>query len=201
MLRGVNQMDDDDESYKTDDELLDDEAFEWRAQPGQHAPNKTRGRLFMAAVMFVSQVFMELGRRSLSVCSPTYRIVYIDRWLVQTIRVSMSSGRKMSMLRLLLALGLAFVLPYLVLTIGRMHFSTGRGKKVSVEDLDDDKIRSCTLVDQVDTLVPERRQMFLREECDRLQMDETELRCENTVQGVDLLPDSIGYVCTRSQLD
>ncbi|CAI5744093.1 unnamed protein product [Peronospora destructor] len=208
MLRGVYRTDDDDdddESHKTDDKLLvesHERVSERRAQPGQHAQN-TRWRLFMAAVMLVSQVFMELGRCGLQCFqrNASQYVVCIDRWLVQSICVSVCSGKKMGMLRLLLALGLAFVLPYIVLTIGRIHFPTGRGANVSVEDLDDEKIRSHIIVDEVDKPVPEVRQMFLREGGDRLKVDETKLRCDNTVQVVELLADSIGYVCTRPQLD
>lgn len=48
------------------------------------------------------------------------------------------------------------------------------------------------MVDRVNTPEPGRRQMFLREGGDGLKLDETKSRCENTVQGVRLLTDSMG---------
>ncbi|EGZ09898.1 hypothetical protein PHYSODRAFT_549244 [Phytophthora sojae] len=205
MLRGVNRADD-----ETDDEVLAELmregenrlASEQRARQDRRV-RESRWRKFMAAVMFLSQVFVELGRRGLQCLQrsvPRY-VAFVDRWLVQSIRVSVHPRKKMSTLRLLLALGLAFALPYIVLTIGRMRFPSGRGAKVSADELDEEKIRSHIIVDRVDTPMPGRRQMFLREGGDGLKLDSTELRCENTVQGVRLLTDSMGYVCTRSQLD
>lgn len=134
MQRGVNRADD-----ETDDEILaelmregeDRLASEQRARQGRHAQN-SRWRLFMVAVMFLSQVFVELGRRGLHCMQrnvPHY-IAFMDRWLVQSIRVSVYPSKKMGTLRLLLALGLAFSLPYIVLTIGGMRFPVGRGVKV-----------------------------------------------------------------------
>ena len=62
----------------------------------------------------------------------------------------------------------------------------------SVDDLNDENIQSYLIVDQVDQVVSERHQMVRHEESDGLQADETKVRCENTVQGVELLTDSIG---------
>lgn len=134
MLRGVNRADD-----ETDDEVLAELmregenrlASEQRARQDRRV-RESRWRKFMAAVMFLSQVFVELGRRGLQCLQrsvPRY-VAFVDRWLVQSIRVSVHPRKKMSTLRLLLALGLAFALPYIVLTIGRMRFPSGRGAKV-----------------------------------------------------------------------
>ncbi|OWZ10869.1 hypothetical protein PHMEG_00016198 [Phytophthora megakarya] len=205
MLRGVNRADD-----ETDDAVLaelmregeDRLASEQRARQGRQARN-SRWRLFVTAVLFLSQVLVELGRRGLHCLQrnvPRY-VAFMDHWLVQSIRVSVYPKKKMSTLRVLLALSLAFALPYIVLTIGRMRFPAGRGVKVSADELDEVKIRSHIIVDRLDTPAPEHRQMFLREGGDGLKLDETETRCENTVQGVRLLTDSMGYVCTRAQLD
>ncbi|KAG6953199.1 hypothetical protein JG687_00012523 [Phytophthora cactorum] len=191
MLRGANRADD-----ETDDEVLAELmregenrlASEQRARQGRHARD-SRWRTFMVAVVFLSQVFVELGRRGLQCLQrnvPRY-IAFVDRWLVQSIRVSVYPRKKMGMLRVLLALGLAFALPYIVLTIGRMRFPAGRGAKVSAGELDEEKIRSRIIVDRVDTTMPGRRQMFLREGDDGLKLDQTQLRCENTVQGLDKL--------------
>ena len=115
VVRGVNRTD---EEHETDDGLLVElhkTMSEKRVQPEQHAPN-TRSILFMAAVM------KRRGRQCLQRNVLQY-IVCIDRWLVQSVRVLGYSNKKMGMLRLLLAVGLAFVLPYIALTMKRMHFS------------------------------------------------------------------------------
>ncbi|KAG7382835.1 hypothetical protein PHYBOEH_010226 [Phytophthora boehmeriae] len=176
-------------------------ASEQRARQGRR-DRSSRWRQFVVALMFLSQVFVELGRRGLQCLQrsvPRY-VAFVDRWLVQSIRVSVSPRKKMSTLRLLLALGVAFSLPYIVFTIQRMRFPAGRGVK-GADDLDEDKIRSQIIVDRDDTMMPGRRQMFLREGGDGLKGDDTRSSCANTVQGVRTLTDSMGYVCTRRQLD
>ncbi|KAI9983535.1 hypothetical protein PInf_007600 [Phytophthora infestans] len=175
MLRGVTRADD-----ETDDEVLaeltregeDRLASEQRARQERHARD-SRWRTFMVAVMFLSQIFVELGRRGLQCFQrnvPRY-VAFVDRWLVQSIRVSVYPRKKMGTLRVLLAIGLAFALPYIVMTIGRMRYPAGRGAKVSAGELDEEKIRSRIIVDRVDT------------------------RCQGDGKY------SMGYVCTRSQLD
>ncbi|KAG6614394.1 uncharacterized protein IUM83_14556 [Phytophthora cinnamomi] len=142
MLRGVNRADD-----ETDDEILAElmrEEAGWRPSSARQGGDarESRWRQFMAAVMFLSQVFVELGRRGLRCLQrsvPRY-VAFVDRWLVQSIRVSVHPRKKMSTLRLLLALGVAFALPYIVFTIGRMR----------ADELDDEKIRSLIIVDRVD---------------------------------------------------
>jgi hypothetical protein len=60
-------------------------------------------------------------------------------------------------------------------------------------ELNEHKIRPHIIVDRL-TLDPEetKRRAFLRAGGDRLQTDDTLLRCENTVQGVHILTDSMG---------
>jgi hypothetical protein len=135
MLRGVTRSDDE----TPDDEVLAELmregesrlASEQRARQGRRA-RSSRWWLFMEAVMFLSQVLLELGRRAVQCLQrglPRY-VAFTDRWLVQSLRLSVDPRKKRSTLRLLLALGLAFALPYIVLTIGRMRFPAGRGAKV-----------------------------------------------------------------------
>ncbi|KAF4316908.1 hypothetical protein BBO99_00008270 [Phytophthora kernoviae] len=204
MLRGVNRASDEEDDEVLSTLMREGElrlASEQRARQGRRDRN-SRWRQFVVAVMFLSQVFVELGRRGLQCLQrsvPRY-VAFVDRWLVQSIRVSVYPRKKMSTLRLLLALGVAFSLPYIVFTIQKMRFPAGRGAK-GADDLDEEKIRSQIIVDRDDTLMPGRRQMFLREGGDGLKVDDTKLSCANTVQGVRTLTDSMGHVCTRGQLD
>ncbi|RLN96541.1 hypothetical protein BBJ28_00015449 [Nothophytophthora sp. Chile5] len=133
MLRGVNRMDDEDDEalsalMREGENRL---ASEQRVRKGQRARD-SRWRAFVSAVMFLSQVFMELGRRALRCIErsvPRY-VAFVDRWLVQSIRVSVLPRKKVGTLRLLLALGVAFSLPYILFTIQRMRFPAGRGTKI-----------------------------------------------------------------------
>ena len=62
----------------------------------------------------------------------------------------------------------------------------------SANELNEDKIRSRIRVDRASALVPEVRQVFRREQTDGLKLDRSESGCENTVQGMEILTDSMG---------
>ncbi|CAH0518525.1 unnamed protein product [Peronospora belbahrii] len=132
MQRSVNRAEGDNDTHEMDDDPYltaliqegeDRLEYEQHARERRHATN-TRWRLFMMAVMFLSQVFVELGRRCLQCLQRHLPRCISFRWLVW-----MCSCKRIGTLRLLLTLGLAFVLPCIVLTIGRLHFSSGRGAK------------------------------------------------------------------------
>lgn len=65
---------------------------------------------------------------------------------------------------------------------------------ISTRELSEEKIRPHILVDRRETQVPQetKRRAFLRAGGDGLQTDDTVTSCENTVQGVDILTDSMG---------
>ena len=110
------------------DELL---ATDQSQQDLQHGQN-LRWRLSGAAITYVSQVCKRFWGRSQQClqCSVSRCITCMNRWILQLIRLSIGYKRTMSTLRVLLALGLAFALSYILVTIGRMRFPIGRGAKL-----------------------------------------------------------------------
>lgn len=62
----------------------------------------------------------------------------------------------------------------------------------STRELSEEKIRPYILIDRLETPQETKRRAFLRAGGDGLQTDDTALNCENTVQGIDILTDSMG---------
>ncbi|KAF1323051.1 hypothetical protein FI667_g10904, partial [Globisporangium splendens] len=168
---------------------------------------ESRWFLFWRALKFLSQVLLEVGRRGLRLIErsvPQY-IAFVDRFLVQTIRVGLHPMRRGHTLRFVLLLCVLVMIPYMMYRMQRIQY----GDNVDImhvvyktRELNEHKIRPHIIVDRL-TLDPEetKRRAFLRAGGDGLQTDDTSQRCENTVQGVHILTDSMGYVCTRSQQD
>ena len=130
----------DDVRHEVDNDVLaelmregeDRRASEQRQRTLRHEQKSVRWRLFGAAVMFLTRVVVDLWRRGQQCVQHSMPrcITLVDRWIVQSVRSSIGPTRKMSALRLLLAMGLAFALSYIVRSIGRMRFPTGRPSRL-----------------------------------------------------------------------
>ncbi len=84
---------------------------------------QTRWKLFFGALMFLSQVFVEIGRRVLRLIElnvPRY-IAFIDRCLVNLIRFSVHPRKQVSTLRFLLVIGFIVAIPYILVTMYRVQ--------------------------------------------------------------------------------
>lgn len=69
----------------------------------------------------------------------------------------------------------------------------------STRELNEDKIRPHIIIDRLSPVPEEtKRRAFLRAGGDGLQTDDTSQSCENTVQGVNILTDSMGTDCTSA---
>ncbi|KAJ0411344.1 hypothetical protein ATCC90586_004330 [Pythium insidiosum] len=82
-----------------------------------------RWRLFVGALLFLTQVFVEIGRRGLRLIElnvPRY-IAFVDRCLVHIIRVTVHPRKQVSALRLLLVLIVIASVPYILVTLYRMQ--------------------------------------------------------------------------------
>ncbi|TMW66807.1 hypothetical protein Poli38472_014119 [Pythium oligandrum] len=162
---------------------------------------QTRWRLFLAAVVFLSHVFVEIGRRGLRLIEanvPRY-IGFVDRCLVYLIRVTVHPRKQVSTLRVLLVAGLLISIPYMLVTMYRVQ-RTIAGNQDTAE-LTEEHIRPHIIIDRTLEPMPTKRQAMLRNVGDGLLTDDTTDSCENTLQGAKLITDSAGFVCTRSQLD
>lgn len=83
----------------------------------------TRWTLFCEALLFLSRVLVDLGRRALRIIErnvPIY-IALVDRCLVCLIRVSVRPKKNVTSPRLLLLVCLVFAVPYILITLHRFQ--------------------------------------------------------------------------------
>lgn len=83
----------------------------------------TRWMLFCGALMFLSRVLVDIGRRALRIIErnvPIY-IALVDRCLVYVIRVSVRPKKNVTSPRLLLLVCLVFAVPYILITLHRFQ--------------------------------------------------------------------------------
>lgn len=100
-----------------------------RQERGQQQQRGRRWRTFLGALVLLGQVFVEIGRRGLAWIErnvPRY-IAFVDRCLVNVLRVAVHPRKQVSVLRLLLALGVVCSFLYIAVAIRRIGFPTGRG--------------------------------------------------------------------------
>lgn len=93
----------------------------------QRLQRESRWHLFLHALKFLSQVLLEIGRRGLRLIErsiPQY-IAFVDRFLVQTIRVGMHPKKRGQTARLLLMLCLLFAIPYMMYRMQRVQYANG----------------------------------------------------------------------------
>ncbi|DBA00318.1 TPA: hypothetical protein N0F65_001513 [Lagenidium giganteum] len=160
---------------------------------------RRRWRIFMNAIVYASYVFVEIGRRGLRFIErnvPRY-IAFVDRCLVHTIRISVHPYKRVDVLRLLLMLCVLFTIPYIVYTTYRFQ-TTPNGQ--IIEQLREEDIHPYIMVERSPSY-EEPPLNNLRSDGDGLREDDTDTSCQNTIQGVQFLTDSEGYICTRSQQD
>lgn len=98
-------------------------------------PPRARWRLFLGALVLLSQVLLEVARRALAWVErhgPRY-VALLDRCLVHVLRVTVRPRKPVGMLRVLLALCMVLAVPYLVVTMRRLGFPTGSGLTLQYE--------------------------------------------------------------------
>ncbi|GLE01206.1 hypothetical protein PINS_up010036 [Pythium insidiosum] len=97
-----------------------------------------RWRLFVSALVFLTQVFVEIGRRALRFIElnvPRY-IAFVDRCLVHLIRMTVHPRKQVSALRLLLVLIVIACVPYIMVTLYRMQSSARASLRCVMISLD-----------------------------------------------------------------
>ncbi|TYZ65963.1 hypothetical protein PybrP1_010959, partial [[Pythium] brassicae (nom. inval.)] len=183
----------------SDDELT---ALE-RSRPGASsdapARRETQRQLFLRALAFLAQFLLELGRRALR-CVERAALRYValvDRLMGRIVR---GRGRRA---RLLAIVGLQLLALVAPLQLLRMQLGGSGSPHITGDrELSEVHIRPHILVERRDPTPAEtKRRAFLRAGGDGLQTDDTSRHCENTVQGVAFVTDSMGYVCSRAQQD
>lgn len=96
---------------------------EQRERSQRAGQRNTRWTLFCEALLFLSRVLVDLGRRALRIIErnvPIY-IALVDRCLVYVIRVSVRPKKNVTSPRLLLLLCLVFTVPYILITLHRFQ--------------------------------------------------------------------------------
>jgi hypothetical protein len=94
-----------------------------RASHEHSRMRESRWFLFWRALKFLSQVLLEIGRRGLRLIErsvPQY-IAFVDRFLVQTIRVGLHPMKRGHTLRFVLLLCVLIAIPYLMYRMQRMQ--------------------------------------------------------------------------------
>ncbi|CAI5736737.1 unnamed protein product [Hyaloperonospora brassicae] len=177
----------------------DRRASEQRQRELRHEQKSVRWRLFGATVMFLTRLVVDLCRRGHQ-C--------VQHSMLRCILCSSiggSSSRHALRSVLLKDERAAPIAGYGAGVCTVLHcgiiglIPIGRQSRLNANELNEDKIRSRIIVDRARAFVPEMRQVFRREQTDGLKLGRSESGCENTVQGMEILTDSM--VCTRSQLD
>jgi hypothetical protein len=129
--RGPLEGDDDEDDEHSEREPLRRGATASSSSSASTAAPQSRWRLRLGAVVFLGQVFMEIGRRLLRFVElnvPRY-IALVDRCLVHVIRVSVHPRKRVNSLRLLLMVLVIAAIPYLIVTMYRIQLASSNAHK------------------------------------------------------------------------